>query len=116
MFSLSIPNLFILSYWCILPESPRWLLVENDEEEYDKVIKMAAKINRKPLLSKPPSPLLSSPSKLKEVEKTSALDILRSGILLRRSVVMIINWMVVFLCYFGITMTSSSFRYLLIII
>jgi len=111
MFSLSIPNLFILSYWCILPESPRWLLVENDEAEYEKVIKMAAKINRRPLPNKTSSPLLShsSPIKFRETEKSSVLDILRSGMLLRRSVVMIFNWMVVFLCYFGITMTSASF-------
>ena len=111
MFSLSIPNLFILSYWCFLPESPRWLLVEKDEEEYEKVIKMAARINRKPPPNKIASPLLSNQIKIKvQDEKSSTMNIFRSGILLMRSSVMIFNWMVVFLCYFGITMTSSSFR------
>ena len=111
MFSLSIPNLFILSYWCFLPESPRWLLVQKDQEEYEKVIKMAARINGKPLPNKIASPLLDNPIKIKALdEKSSTLDIFRSGILMRRSLVMIFNWMVVFLCYFGITMTSSSFR------
>ena len=110
LFSLSIPNLFILSYWFILPESPRWLLVEKDEEEYEKVIKMAARINRKTLTNKIASPLLNNPLKIRDGEKASPLVIFTSGILMKRSLVLIFNWMVVFLCYFGITMTSASFR------
>ena len=87
------------------------MLVQKDAEEYEKVIKMAARINRKPLPNKKASPLLNNQIKIKELdEKSSTMDIFRSGILLRRAFVMIFNWMVVFLCYFGITMTSSSFR------
>ena len=110
MFCLSIPNLFILFYWFILPESPRWLLAQKDQEEYEKVIATAARINRKPLPKNIESPLIRKQIMIRVEEKTSPVDIFSSMILMKRFLVLIFNWMIVFLCYFGITMSSASFR------
>lgn len=109
MFCLSIPNLFILFYWFILPESPRWLLAQKDQEEYEKVIATAARINRKPLPKNIESPLIRKQIMIRVEEKTSPVDIFSSMILMKRFLVLIFNWMIVFLCYFGITMSSASF-------
>ena len=110
MFCLSIPNLFILFYWFILPESPRWLLAQKDQEEYEKVIAMAARINKKPLPKSIESPIMHKQMMIRVEEKTSPMNIFSSIILMKRFLVLIFNWMIVFLCYFGITMSSASFR------
>ena len=70
MFSLTIPNLFILFYWFILPESPRWLLAQKDKEEYERVIKMGARINKKPLTKTLDSPLIRKHNIIRKEEIT----------------------------------------------
>ena len=112
VFVMSIPNLFILAYWWLIPESPRWLLVQKDHKEYEKVIQQASKINGRPLPNKTVAPLLHSNSISKQTSENdlSAFSMFTSWVLLKRFAVMILNWFIVFLCYFGITSISSSFR------
>uniref|UniRef100_A0A914DR38 Major facilitator superfamily (MFS) profile domain-containing protein n=2 Tax=Acrobeloides nanus TaxID=290746 RepID=A0A914DR38_9BILA len=43
---LAIPAICFLSYWWLLPESPRWLVSQRRYKEADKILRCAAKINK----------------------------------------------------------------------
>ncbi|XP_022920051.2 beta-alanine transporter [Onthophagus taurus] len=43
------PFFVLFSFWCLLPESPRWLLAQSKFSAADSVISKIAKINGKPL-------------------------------------------------------------------
>ncbi|KAM7345221.1 organic cation transporter protein isoform 2-T5 [Cochliomyia hominivorax] len=48
-YALSIPPLFFIVYYWLVPESVRWLIARNRKEKAGKIIRKAAQINRKEL-------------------------------------------------------------------
>uniref|UniRef100_T1JCC2 Major facilitator superfamily (MFS) profile domain-containing protein n=1 Tax=Strigamia maritima TaxID=126957 RepID=T1JCC2_STRMM len=48
--AISIPNIFMITYIWLLPESPRWLISKGKFDQALKVLKKAAKLNGKTLL------------------------------------------------------------------
>ena len=101
---LSAPNLLLLSYWWLLPESPRWLISANKTEHLMKVLQNAATTNKKTL----PSLIESSPSQKSAASKASLLDLFRPTTILIRSMVMFFNWLVVTMCYYGLTSAAAT--------
>jgi len=101
---LSAPNLLLLSYWWLLPESPRWLISANKTEHLMKVLQNAATTNKKTL----PSLIESSPSQKSPASKASLLDLFRPTTILIRSMVMFFNWLVVTMCYYGLTSAAAT--------
>ncbi|XP_068246342.1 organic cation/carnitine transporter 2-like isoform X2 [Palaemon carinicauda] len=48
--ALTMPSVFMISYFWLLPESPRWLVLKGRHEEALKILKSAAKMNKYPPL------------------------------------------------------------------
>lgn len=46
--AISLPSIILLSYWWIVPESPRWLLAVGRQKAACKILKKAAKVNKVP--------------------------------------------------------------------
>ncbi|XP_050453891.1 organic cation transporter protein-like isoform X2 [Cataglyphis hispanica] len=44
--AITLPSIILLSYWWIVPESPRWLLAMGKQREACKVLQRAANINK----------------------------------------------------------------------
>ncbi|XP_070568129.1 organic cation transporter protein-like [Ptychodera flava] len=44
--AITIPNAIFLIYWCLIDESPRWLLSVGKVEEAEKIIRKSARINK----------------------------------------------------------------------
>lgn len=44
--AISLPSIILLSYWWIVPESPRWLLAVGKQKAACKILKKAAKVNK----------------------------------------------------------------------
>jgi len=121
-----IPLLAMLPLWFILPESPRWLLAKGRVEEARNVIKYGTKltgvkISDEVLIDS------TSPSRTKHIEaesdnlvqkdepaqdeakdEVSFFDIVKSKTLLPRLLANYINWAVITLCYYGLTMNSVN--------
>ena len=101
---LSAPNLLLLSYWWLLPESPRWLIAANKTEHLMKVLQDAADTNKKVL----PNLIENKSSQKTSGPKASMLDLFRPGKILIRSSVMFFNWLVVTMCYYGLTSAAAT--------
>jgi len=101
---LSAPNLLLLSYWWLLPESPRWLIAVNKTEHLMKVLQDAADTNKKVL----PNLIENKSSQKTSGPKASMLDLFRPGTILIRSSVMFFNWLVVTMCYYGLTSAAAT--------
>jgi hypothetical protein len=101
---LSAPNLLLLSYWWLLPESPRWLIATNQTEHLMKVLQNAADTNKKTL----PSLIEDTSSQKSSGSKASMLDLFRPATILIRSTVMFFNWLVATMCYYGLTSAAAT--------
>ena len=105
---LSLPNFLLLGLWWLIPESPRWLAVKNRNKELVKVLEAGAKSNGKTFSC---SDHLDATTPLEgEVVKGEAgmLDLLRPAKIMVRSGVMFYNWLVITLCYYGLTTVAST--------
>lgn len=109
MLVLSCPNILLLLYWFLLPESPRWLIVKNKKQQLEKIVEAGAKSNGKTLSQSTLDNL-----RRKDVDndlsasQASFVDLFRPMPIMVRSLNMFFNWMVTSLCYYGLTMAASS--------
>jgi len=101
---LSAPNILLLSYWWLLPESPRWLIAKNKTEQLMKVLQNAADTNKTVL----PSLLEDTSSQKSSSSKASILDLFRPATILIRSTTMFFNWLVATMCYYGLTSAAAT--------
>ncbi|XP_034334409.2 organic cation transporter protein [Magallana gigas] len=100
---LSIPTVFYLSYWWIIPESPRWLLRRGRQEEAEMILRRAAEVNKVLL-----------PEKLFDEETQYTPSTVRiwslfsSKALLTRTLILFFNWMVVSITYYGLSLNTGN--------
>jgi len=104
---LSAPNILVLAYWWLLPESPRWLIAKNKEEKLMQVLENGAEVNGKP---KPEAKNLriSDSNSQKNVGKANFLDLFRPLPILLRTGTMFLNWLVTTLCFYGVTSAAAT--------
>ena len=102
-FALSIPSVVLISYYWLLPESPRWLFTVGRVDESVKVLEKAALCNKLP--TKGIRNDLETISKARtEVEaKGNFLDLFRTKNMLVKTVCMNFNWFACGMCFFGVS-------------
>jgi len=110
MLVVSLPNLLILSYWFIIPESPRWLLANNKVEEFRRVIDSAAAVNKRQIDVEVLTTIFQSKDELKSKETGSFTDLLHPGPILIRTLCLFLTWMSTILCYFSLTSYTSMMK------
>uniref|UniRef100_A0A8C3LJA9 Solute carrier family 22 member 2 n=1 Tax=Chrysolophus pictus TaxID=9089 RepID=A0A8C3LJA9_CHRPC len=88
--AVTLPNFFFLLYhWC-LPESPRWLITQKQNDKAMEVIKRIAKRNKKQL---PPSfQNLKSEDEDGEKLKPSYLDLVRTPQIRKHTFILMYSW------------------------
>lgn len=105
-FAISIPSVLLLSYYWLLPESPRWLYASGHLDEAAAVLEKAAKQNGLPTETIRSD--LEEATKRKRVDNepanTSAnvIDLFRTPNLRMKSTFMCFNWFVCGLAFFGV--------------
>ncbi|KAL7637230.1 UNVERIFIED_CONTAM: hypothetical protein RMT77_011942 [Armadillidium vulgare] len=119
--SLSVPTVLLIGYFWLLPESPRWLLMQGRENEAIKILEKVAKVNHKEF---PPEeklrqyldiisqevksrPILSTKQKIKTAF-TIMVDLVKTKNMRRRSLILYYSWFVVSMLYYGITFAGAT--------
>lgn len=101
--ALSIPSLILISYYWIIPESPRWLFTVGRIDESAVVLEKAAAFNKRPTDSiKMDIEKYSVSVNTKEAARGSFLDLFRTPNMRSKTICMCFNWLVCGMCFFGV--------------
>ncbi|XP_065369678.1 organic cation transporter protein isoform X2 [Calliphora vicina] len=121
-YALSIPPLFFIVYYWLVPESVRWLIARNRKEKAGEIIRKAAQINRKELsvallanfqMETPIETTIDGDSKDKlKVEKyeiwLAVKEVFKSKSLMFRYTIMLYIWAINSVVYYGLSLNSTN--------
>lgn len=103
-FAVSIPSVVLLSYYWLVPESPRWLFTIGRTEEAAVVLTKAAKKNNLPHENISTDLIAAKNAKglTGAVNKGNFLDLFRTRNLRMKTIYICFNWFVCGLAFFGV--------------
>lgn len=107
--AISIPSAILISYYWIVPESPRWLLTVGRTEESIAVMQKMARHNRLPTYNIKENiinHLHSTPST--KQQGGNAFDLIRTREMRMRSLCMFVNWLSIGVNFFGVAQYMSQ--------
>jgi len=102
----AIPNIFFVLAYPIAPESPRWLVSVGKLERAKKSISVAAKSNGLPLPDH--IPVDETNDEKDAVTNTGIIGLLAHRKLLVRLIVMSLEWIVITMCFYGLSFNSGK--------
>ncbi|XP_066139089.1 organic cation transporter protein-like isoform X2 [Euwallacea fornicatus] len=103
-----LPSLFLISYLWIIPESIRWHLSKGRTEEAKITLKKLARVNGKEISDKELQVLDSVVAGGLEKPKNSAMQALKSSILMIRLVACCFCWITCTFLFYGLTLNSVA--------
>ncbi|XP_033741750.1 uncharacterized protein LOC117328333 [Pecten maximus] len=101
---IAAPMVLYLAYWWLIPESPRWLINKGRFDEAEEILRKAAKINKKEL----PSKQILDRDMRDDTKTEKVYKIFTSRVLFIRTLIILYNWMVVSMTYYGLTLNSGN--------
>ncbi|XP_073955116.1 organic cation transporter protein-like isoform X1 [Choristoneura fumiferana] len=103
--AISLPSIIFLSYYFLLPESPRWLLTTGRTDEAVKIMTVAAKRNGRPTdnIAATTQKMCVDVGSAGAGEHASFLALFRTPRLRTRTLAICFNWFVCGLCFFGVS-------------
>ncbi|KAF5284079.1 hypothetical protein FQA39_LY17128 [Lamprigera yunnana] len=100
--TITLPSIILLSYYWVIPESPRWLLATGQTEEAIVVMEKAARSNGLPTDAIKENVILSTQKNTTtENKKGRILDLVRTSNMRIKTFSICFNWIVCGLCFFG---------------
>uniref|UniRef100_A0A1B0GFG9 Major facilitator superfamily (MFS) profile domain-containing protein n=1 Tax=Glossina morsitans morsitans TaxID=37546 RepID=A0A1B0GFG9_GLOMM len=129
---LSIPPLFFIAYYWMVPESVRWLIARNEKEQAKEIIRKAAQVNGKELsvallanfestdaenqkknnCQDHPKEKCGKDCEHKKTDKheiwLAVKEVFRSKILTLRYVLLLYIWAINAVVYYGLSLNSTS--------
>ncbi|XP_070497497.1 organic cation transporter protein-like isoform X2 [Chironomus tepperi] len=102
-FALSIPSIVLLSYYWLIPESPRWLFTVGRVNESAKILEKAAKKNKLPYEHIKGDLESVQELKTEQVAKGTIVDLIRTKNMRIKTICMNFNWFVCGMCFFGVS-------------
>ncbi|CAI9729337.1 organic cation transporter protein-like [Octopus vulgaris] len=101
---ISVPSLVLgVAYVCFLDESPRWLLNKKRTKDANLILSNIAKLNKTVLPQTEIVNISSSNNKKVEIWKMFTIPQL-----LKRTLIFILNWVIVSLVYYGLTLNVGK--------
>eukprot|EP00092_Neocalanus_flemingeri_P015702 GFUD01016996.1.p1 GENE.GFUD01016996.1~~GFUD01016996.1.p1 ORF type:complete len:560 (-),score=145.92 GFUD01016996.1:221-1900(-) len=105
-----IPGILFFSYYFLLPQSIRWLVLNGKYSKAQEELKKIAKGNKVPL---PTDQELQLFKKIdtdsgNNSNNESLLDLLKSPVLICRLLNVFLNWTVITMIYYGLSMNAAS--------
>lgn len=102
--ALSIPSIVLMSYYWLIPESPRWLYTIGRTDEAAVILTKAAKRNKLPYdnIATELDAARNSKGVTGQVNKGNILDLFRTRNLRMKTIFICFNWFVCGLAFFGV--------------
>lgn len=103
-FALSIPSLILISYYWIVPESPRWLFTVGRIDESVAILEKAAAFNKRSTdsIKMDIEKYAISTNTTKQVTRGSFVDLIRTPNMRSKTICICFNWLVCGMCFFGV--------------
>ncbi|XP_017787309.1 PREDICTED: organic cation transporter protein-like [Nicrophorus vespilloides] len=102
--AISIPSVVLISYYWILPESPRWLLAVGKTEKAIKILEKAAYHNKLPTAGIEEDVKSYAEKKRNEPKAGgNIVDLFRTSNMRIKTLAICFNWAVTGLCFFGVS-------------
>jgi hypothetical protein len=104
-FALSIPSIVLISYYWLVPESPRWLFAVGRVDSSVALLEKAAKVNKLPIdgIRGNVEKYASSKSTTSgPARKGNILDLVRTPNMRMKTICICFNWFVCGLSFFGV--------------
>lgn len=102
-FAFSIPSVVLISYYWLIPESPRWLFTVNKVDKAVDVLEKAAKCNKLPTEHIRGDLEAIQSGKAEQKVKGNILDLFRTRNMLVKTICMNFNWFVCGMGLFGVS-------------
>lgn len=102
-FALSIPSVILISYYWLIPESPRWLFTVGRVDESVKILERAAKCNKLPSENIRTELEAIHDAKTEQKAKGNILDLFRTKNMRIKTICMNFNWFVCGMGFFGVS-------------
>ncbi|GLV31843.1 uncharacterized protein CBL_07603 [Carabus blaptoides fortunei] len=99
--AVSLPQILLLSYFCILPESPRWLMALGRVDQVVKTLEGAAKCNKLPTENIRHEVESYMSRTWSDEQKSTAFDLVRTKRMRVKTLCLSLNWFVIALEYFA---------------
>lgn len=103
--SLSIPSILLVSYYWLVPESPRWLFTIGRVEESANVLERIAAFNKLPtdaIKMNLEKHAIQTSTRADNISKGNMLDLVRTPNMRTKTIAMSFNWLVCGMCFFGV--------------
>ncbi|KAL0966420.1 hypothetical protein UPYG_G00295110 [Umbra pygmaea] len=108
----SIPGIFYIPLWWVIPESPRWLLLQGRVEEAELVIQNAAKKNRLPspevVFREDDCVELMQRSSQEQQRVYSFLDLIRTTDMRNITILNVILWAATAMIFYGLSLNTAN--------
>lgn len=103
-FGLSIPSVVLISYYWLVPESPRWLFTAGRVSDSVAILEKAAKCNKLPIESIKSDLELHAKATItaSNTSRGNAFDLIRTPNIRMKTICICFNWMVCGLGFFGV--------------
>uniref|UniRef100_A0A1Y1K9J5 Major facilitator superfamily (MFS) profile domain-containing protein n=2 Tax=Photinus pyralis TaxID=7054 RepID=A0A1Y1K9J5_PHOPY len=99
--AITLPSLLLISYYWIIPESPRWLLALGQPEKAIKVMEKACRFNKLETSSITEDVHIYMKKRSIEQATGTFMDLVRTKSMRVKSISIFYNWVVCGLCFFG---------------
>ncbi|XP_060692836.1 organic cation/carnitine transporter 2-like [Hemiscyllium ocellatum] len=108
LLALSIPGVFYIPLWWLIPESPRWLLTTGRVQEAEAIIHKMAKKN----CVTPPATLFSDfeleDTKSKSKQSHAIIHLVKTYNIRMITIINLLVWMIMAVGYFGLSLSTPN--------
>ncbi|XP_032880900.1 solute carrier family 22 member 2-like [Amblyraja radiata] len=103
---ITAPNLLFLTYYWLIPESPRWMISRRKEAEAVRILRQVAARNG--ARWSPTAQTVTMEERDGEVTRPNLLDLVRTPRMRKHTLILMINWFASALVYQGLVMRLGT--------